>query len=257
MNKKISVCIICKNEETKIKKCLESVLWADEIIIVDAGSSDKTLDIVKNYTSNIHIRDDWQGFGLQRRRAEELATNDWLFTLDSDEVVSEELAQEIRNAVNHATTNQVFSVNRLTHFCGQFIYHSGWYPDRIARIYNKNHYRYNDKMVHESLNCIDMTNGEKAKIHALKSSLIHYTFSNLSDYLAKRNRYAEAWAEQRFKRGKKGSLLKGFLAACFAFFRHYILRRGFLDGKVGVLIAMIQFQYTFNKYAILAYKNIK
>ena len=149
--KKLSVCIICKNEESTIENCLESVKWADEIVIVDSGSTDKTLEIAKKYTDKIFIRDDWEGFGEQRRRAEKLATNDWLFAIDCDEVVTPELQQEILKTLGSIEDKQVISVNRLTKFCGKYIYHSGWHPDRIVRIYNKNITGYNTSLVHEAV----------------------------------------------------------------------------------------------------------
>lgn len=250
MNNKISVCIICKNEEDKIEACLKSVIWADEIVVVDSGSTDATLDIVKRYTDKVFVYSDWPGFGKQKRRAEEHASNDWLFSIDSDEVVPAELAIELQNAVNTASLDDVFTVNRLTHFCGQFIYHSGWYPDRIVRLYNKTRFRFNENMVHESISCATATKTD------LKHNLLHYTFSDLSVYLQKRMRYANESAEEKFKKGKKGSLIQGTFSGLFAFIRHYILRRGFLDGRIGFLIAAIQCQYTFNKYALLKYKHL-
>ena len=250
MNNKISVCIICKNEESKIEACLQSVSWADEIVVVDSGSTDRTLDIVKKYTDKVFVREDWPGFGEQKRRAEALASNDWIFSIDADEVVPETLALEIQTALKSANVEQVLSVNRLTHFCGEFVYHSGWYPDKLPRIYNRSRYRYNQKMVHESLEC------KGAPIIDLQHNLLHYTFSDLSSYLQKRTRYAEAWAQEKNNKGKKGSLLNGLVAAVFAFTRHYFLRCGFLDGRIGFLIAAIQVQYTFNKYALLKFKNI-
>lgn len=248
MSNKISVCIICKNEEKKIEACLQSVMWADEIVVVDSGSTDETLVIVNQYTNNVFVRD-WPGFGEQKRRAEALAKNDWIFSIDADEVVPETLALEIQAAVANANDEQVFSVNRLTHFCGEFIYHSGWYPDKLPRIYNRRRYRYNQKMVHESLEC------KGAVIINLQHNLLHYTFSDLSIYLQKRTRYAEAWAQEKYNQGEKGSLLQGSLSAVFAFIRHYFLRCGFLDGRIGFLISAIQCHYTFNKYALLTFKN--
>lgn len=248
-NPKLSVCIICKNEEDKIEACLSSVAWADEIILLDSGSTDKTLEIAANYTQQIHISKDWQGFGIQRRRAEDLANNDWIFALDSDEVVTEQLRDEIQAQLKNAQPNNVFIINRLTNFCGQFIYHSGWYPDPIARIYNKNNFRYNSKLVHESLDCNDAI---KVK---LKKDLLHYTFSNLNSYLIKRNNYAYQWARERYQKGKKTNTLKAISSSSFAFIRHYILRRGFLDGRTGLLISVIQAQYTFNKYMLLMHMH--
>ena len=239
---KLSICIICKNEENKIAQCLKSVSWADEIIIVDSGSTDKTLEIARRFTDKIYTEVDWQGFGVQRRRAEEYANNNWVFAIDCDEIVSEKLKIEIIDKVNNAQDDDVFCVNRLTNFCGEFIYHSGWYPDIVARIYNKEKYRYNSALVQESLEC------NKVKKTHLKGELFHYQYDDLYQYINKRNRYASLSAEEKNRKGKKGSLTKATLSAIFAFIRHYILRAGFLDGRLGFVIAIIQMQYTFNKY---------
>lgn len=245
--KKISVCIICKNEETKIADCLASVSWADEIVIVDSGSTDNTLEIAKKFTDKIFIESDWQGFGEQRRRAESYATNDWIFAIDCDEVVSELLKNEIITNIAKANNQDVFCVNRLTNFCGKFIYHSGWYPDRIARIYNKNNFRYNNALVHEALDC------KEGKKKHLKGDLLHYQYDDIYQYINKRNRYAMLGADAKRRRGKKSGLLQATSSAIFAFIRHYFLRLGILDGRLGFTIAIIQMQYTFNKYLFTYY----
>jgi (heptosyl)LPS beta-1,4-glucosyltransferase len=249
--KKISVCIICKNESVNLKRCLESVKWADEIIIIDSGSTDNTIEIAQEYTDKIFIRADWQGFGIQRQRAEMQATNDWLFVIDCDEMVPNELQQEIITHIENANDEQVFYLNRLTKFCGQYIRHSGWYPDKIARIYNKKNYKYNDKLVHESLDC------KGCKRIDLKNNLLHYQYDDLAQYIEKRNRYAQFGANEKIKKGKKSSLSKATSSALFAFIRHYFLKRGFLDGRLGFVIAVIQMQYTFNKYLFTSYRSDK
>lgn len=249
MNKKISVCIICKNEQDKISQCLESVAWADEIVIVDSGSTDATIEIAKQFTDKIFSYNDWPGFGLQRQRAEQHARNDWVLAIDCDEVISAELRLEIESSMDNANNNDVFFFNRLTNFCGQFIYHSGWYPDRVARIYNKSEYQYNDNLVHESVSC----HGSH-KVH-LKGVLHHYQYDNFPQYIQKRNGYASLSAEGMQRKGKTCGLLKASGSAMWAFFRHFILKRGFLDGKLGFVIAVVQMQYTFNKYLFLWIKK--
>ncbi|MCW9005709.1 MAG: glycosyltransferase family 2 protein [Gammaproteobacteria bacterium] len=249
MANKISVAIICKNEEKRIRQCLESVKWADEIVLVDSGSTDRTLEIAKEFTDKIFVNTDWQGFGPQKKRAVDYAKNDWVLALDSDEVVSEELRNEIISAVNRVDEKTVFRLNRLTYFCGKFIKHSGWHPDRIVRLFNKKHYQYNDAFVHEAVEC------KGAKIVDLKSKLLHYQMDSLEDYIDKRNRYAKQWAEAQFVKGRKTNLLEIFVRCFFAFFRHYIIRLGLLDGYHGLMIAVIQMQYTFNKYNFLKFKK--
>lgn len=249
MKNKLSVIIICKNEENRIRRCLESVRWVDEIVVVDSGSNDKTLEIVAEYTDKIFINTDWQGFGPQKKLAESKAENDWVLAIDSDEVVSEKLRDEIVSVIKKADDNNVYRLNRLTNFCNKFIRHSGWYPDRIVRLYNKKYYHYNDAFVHEAVSC------KGARVIDLKGDLLHYQLDSLEDYIDKRNRYAKAWAESQFSKGRKTNVVEILVRCFFAFFRHYILRLGLLDGYHGLLIATIQMQYTFNKYSFLKFKN--
>lgn len=250
MKNKISVVIICKNEERIIRKCLDSVTWADEIVIVDSGSTDRTIEIVSEYTDKIFINSDWQGFGYQKKLAVNKASYDWVLSLDSDEVVSEELKAALLTHLDSLDNEKVYRINRLTHFCGKFIYHSGWYPSRIVRLFNRKHYDFNDKLVHETVSC---KSAEKVNI---EGKLYHYTFDSLEEYIDKRNRYAKAWAKGKYEQGKKVSVLSIISHSLFAFIRHYIIQFGFLDGYHGYLIAKIQMQYTFNKYNFLKFKNL-
>ncbi|MFK5891950.1 MAG: glycosyltransferase family 2 protein [Pseudomonadota bacterium] len=250
MKSKLSVAIICKNEESKIRRCLESVAWVDEIVVVDSGSTDKTLEIVAEYTDKIHITKEWPGFGLQKKFAVEKTNNDWVLALDSDEVVSDELKKEIINCLAVADEKSVYRVNRLTHFCGKYIYHSGWHPDKIVRLFNKKYYTYNDKFVHETVDC------KGAKKNDLKGKLFHYTFESLEEYMDKRNGYAKAWADSHFFKDHKVSVFGIISHTLFSFVRHYVIRLGFLDGYHGFLISVIQMEYTFNKYNFLRFKNI-
>lgn len=248
MNNKISVTIICKNEESRIRKCLDSVTWVDEIVVVDSGSTDKTLDIVREYTDKIIINKDWPGFGLQKKLAVDKASNDWILSLDSDEVVSDELRDEIQGIVNKLNDKTVYRLNRLTSFCHKFIRHSGWHPDRIVRLFNKKHYNFNDSLVHEAVDC------KGAKRVDLKGKLFHFTFESLEDYMDKRNSYARIWAENQYARGKKVGVLSILSHSLFSFVRHYFIRLGILDGYHGFLISVIQMEYTFNKYNFLKFK---
>lgn len=249
MNKKISAIIICKNEARIIKQCLESVKWADEIVLLDSGSTDNTLEIAAEFTDKIFTNTDWPGFGPQKRLAESYASNDWILAIDSDEIISDELRDEIIEMLESADDKEVFRFNRLTHFCGKFIRHSGWYPDKIVRLYNKKHYHYNDAYVHESVDCND------AKKTDLKGAFFHYTNDTLESYINKRNGYALAWAENQHKKGKRTNIFSIIAHSAFAFIRHYIIRLGFLDGYHGFLISVIQMQYTFNKYNFLKFMS--
>lgn len=250
MKLKLSVTIICKNEESRIRRCLEAIAWVDEIIVVDSGSTDKTLDIVSEYTDKIYINSDWLGFGLQKRLAVEKANNDWILALDADEVVSDQLRDELIQLMCNIDEAIVYRVNRLTYFCDKYIYHSGWHPDKIVRLFNKKHYTYNDKYVHETVEC------KGAKKIDLKGKLFHYTFESLEEYINKRNTYAKAWADSQYAKGRKTNVFEIVLRSLFAFVRHYIIRLGILDGYHGLLISVIQMEYTFNKYNFLKFKNI-
>ncbi len=248
----ISVIIICKNEGKRIRRCLESIRWADEIVIMDSGSSDNTLEICREFTDRIFINRDWPGFGPQRRMAEEHASYDWLLAIDADEIMSPGLQDEIialrKRLINPDT---VYRLSRLTFFCGRFIRHSGWHPDRIVRLYNRQSYRYNKAHVHEAVLC------KGARVRDLQSLLLHFTSESLADYIDKRNGYARAWAKAKHAEGKRSTITQATSRAAFAFIRHYILRLGILDGYQGFLIAAIQMQYTFNKYNFLLAKNFE
>ena len=246
---KITVAIICKNDEKRIRRCLESVAWVDEIVVVDSGSTDGTLGIVGEYTDKIYTNADWRGFGPQKRLAESYANNDWVLALDSDEVVSDALRDEIISVMAKADDKTVYRLNRLTYFCGKFIKHSGWHPDRIVRLYNKRYYHYNDAFVHETVDC------KGAHKQDLKAKLLHYQMDSLEDYIDKRNRYARQWAEHQYAKGRTAGNLEILVRSLFAFFRHYVIRLGVLDGYHGFLISIIQMQYTFNKYNFLKFKN--
>lgn len=247
MRHNLSVIIICKNEASRIRSCLESVKWADEIVVVDSGSSDNTLEIVQEYTDRISINADWPGFGPQKKLAEDLASFDWVLSIDSDEVISEELRDEIQSVLINANDTTVYRLNRLTHFCGKFIHHSGWYPDRITRLYNKKNYHFNSAAVHESVEC------RGAKKIDLKGNLLHYTFQTLDVYIDKRNSYAKVWAKSQFEKKRSVSIAELLTRTLFSFVRHYLLKKGFLDGYQGLLISVIQMQYTFNKYNYLLF----
>ncbi len=251
MKQKVSAILICQDEENRIRKCLDSITWADEIVVVDSGSTDKTLEIAAEYTSRIIINSDWQGFGAQKKLAEDNATYDWIFSIDCDEVVNEELKSEILEVLDVADEKNVYQINRLTNFCGQFIKHSGWHPNWIVRLYNKKYYHFNNALVHEK---VDSKNAKKVN---LKSGyLLHYTFTTLEDYIEKRNGYAKTWAESKYINKRKNvSVTTVLVHAYFAFIKHYFFNLGFLDGYPGFLISMIQFQYTFNKYNYLMLKQ--
>ena len=242
----LSVVLIVMNEEEALRECLATVSWADEIVIVDSGSRDRTREIAADYTDKVYIEDDWQGFGVQRQRAQQYVTGDWILMLDADERVSEALAQEIRQAVAQDDRQAVYFVPRLSWVFGRFIRHSGWYPDYVARLYPCGQAGYNDNRVHEKL-----VYPEGMKEKKLTGDLLHYTYRDLEHYLVKSAHYAAAWAQQRRERGKRSSLLQGMLHGIGCFIKMYLVRAGFLDGKQGFLLAVLSAHSTFAKYADL------
>lgn len=246
---KLSAVLITKNAGPEFGNCLQSLAFADEIVILDSGSTDDTRTVANNFGARVFQSDDWPGFGPQRQRAQRHAQGEWLFWIDADEVVSPELASSIQRAISRAQAKQVFAVKRLSWFFGRFIRHSGWYPDKVIRLYRRAEYNYDGAPVHEKVHC------PGASVETLDGDLLHYTATNFADYMAKSVRYAEDWAEGRFRRGKKASLLSACAHSAGAFIRKYFLQRGFLDGRHGFLLAMITAYYVFNKYAALWIKT--
>lgn len=246
---KLSAMLITKNAGPEFAKCLESLTFADEIVVLDSGSTDETVTIAEQFGARIFTTEDWPGFGPQRQRAQSYARGEWLFWVDTDEVVTDELATSIQQAIGQATENQVFQVIRLSWFFGRFIRHSGWYPDKVVRLYRRKEYGYNDALVHEKVHC------PGAAVDTLKGDLLHYTATDFASYMTKSVRYASDWAEERAQRGRKASLLSACGHSAGAFVRKYMLQRGFLDGRHGFLLAVTTAIYAFNKYAALWIKT--
>lgn len=246
---KISAVLITLNAGSDFSRCLASLTFADEVVVLDSGSTDNTLEIAEQFGARVFGSADWPGFGLQRQRAQILATGDWLFWIDADEVVSPELALSIKQAVATASAQDVFQVKRLSWFFGRFIRHSGWYPDTVVRLYRRDKYQYDDALVHEKVVC------PGAKIKTLEGDLLHYTATDFRDYMTKSIRYADDWAEERLRRGKKASLATAFIHSAAAFLRKYVIQRRFLDGRHGFLLAVTTSFYVFNKYTALWIKS--
>jgi (heptosyl)LPS beta-1,4-glucosyltransferase len=243
--KSLSVVIIAKNEAGLLPDCLRSVAWADEIVMLDSGSQDDSVAVAESLGAKVCTHVDWQGFGKQRQLAQSYASHDYILMIDADERVTPELRQSIEQTLTAPDDNQVYSCARRNLFLGRFMRHSGWYPDRVNRLYANQRYRYNDNLVHESLN----TNG--AKVVPLNGDLLHLTCRDFFAFQRKQLRYAEEWANQRHQAGKRCGYLSILTHTLGAFCKTWLLRAGFLDGKQGLLLAVVNAQYTFNKYAAL------
>ncbi|NDP40108.1 MAG: glycosyltransferase family 2 protein [Rhodoferax sp.] len=245
MKSTLSVIIIVKNEEHDIRSCLESVTWADEIIVLDSGSVDNTLSIAKEYTDNIYTSTDWQGFGVQKNRALIYATCDWVLSLDADERVSDALHQEIEDAIQ-SESPFIYKLPRLSSYCGKVIRHSGWWPDCVTRLFKRGEASFSNDLVHERL----VFQGEPAKLTA---PLLHVTYKDLDEVISKINQYSTLGARNSYQKGKRGGLTSAIAHGFWAFVRTYIFRVGFLDGAEGLMLAISNAEATYYRYLKLFY----
>ncbi len=235
----VSVIIITFNEEKRIKPCLESIKWADEIIIIDSGSTDKTVEICKQYTPNVH-QFDWPGFGIQKNRALSYATSDWILSIDADEQVPLSLQKEIKEKTISSNAN-IYEIPRLSSFCGKFLHHGGWWPDYVARLFRKGAAQFSEDIVHERL--IYSENSSRLTHH-----LEHHSITDLESMLNKLNHYSTAGSEKMASQNREGGLWKALTHGFWIFFRTYILRLGFLDGKEGFIMAISAGENTYYRY---------
>ena len=243
----LSVAMIVKNEAHHLAQCLDTVTaWVDEIVILDSGSTDATQQIAEQYGAKFYQNTDWPGFGKQRQLAQQYVTSDYVLWLDADERVTPELRQSIQSAITQDAPNTAYKIPRLSEIFGHKIRHSGWYPDYVIRLYRKDFAHYGDQLVHEKVEL-----PANANIQKLQGDLLHYTYQNIHHYLVKSAGYAKAWADQREKAGKKATLWQGISHAVGCFVKMYVIRLGFLDGKAGLLLAILSAHSTFVKYADL------
>ena len=240
MKTNLSVAIITKNEEANIRTCLESIKWVDEIIVLDSGSTDATVAICREYTDKVH-ETDWIGFGPQKNRALNMAQGDWVLALDADEWVTPALKEEILRVVKDPGIYVAFEIPRLSSYCGQYIHHSGWRPDYVTRLGRRGKVRFNDRLVHERM-IVDGRTGR------LSNSIMHTSYKDLEQVLTKLNRYSAYGSELMFSKGKKSSLFKALSHGLWSFFYTYIARGGFLDGRMGFILAVYNAECTYYKY---------
>ncbi len=241
----LTVVVITRNEARVIARCLESVAWADHIVVLDSASTDGTPDIARKLRAQVTTSPDWPGFGPQKNRALEMATGDWVLSLDADEWVTPELRKEIEVAMREPGNNAAFRLPRLSSYCGRFMRHSGWWPDYVTRLFRRRAARFSPDLVHERL-IVDGTTG------TLQASLMHEAIVDLEDALHKMNAYSTAGAVMQSERGKTGSLTSAVLHGAWTFVRTYLLRRGFLDGREGFMLAVSNAEGAYYRYLKLA-----
>ena len=244
----ISVIIITKNEEEDIRRCLETVKWADEIIVLDANSSDQTRSICLEYTDNV-FNTDWPGFGRQKNRALDKATQEWILSIDADEVLSDALIVEIQNVLKFNPQGlMAYRIRRVSNYCGKFIRYGAWRNDKPLRLFKNNIARFDDRVIHESLQLLANT-----KVGLLKNSMRHYSYRNLSEVLQKLNHYSTDSARLRFDKGQRANMPIVLLKTTWNFLKGYILELGFMDGREGFLLAVSNAMGVFYRYTKLIY----
>ncbi len=227
----LSVVILTFNSEKHLEEVLASAAFADEVLILDSGSTDRTLQIARKAKCRIE-RQEWLGFGRQKQRAVDLARNDWVYVLDSDEVITPELRKEILNTLEKPI-HFAYTVPRLNHFFGKAIRHGGLYPDATVRLFDRRKARFTDDAVHEKV----VTDQSIGTLH---HPMIHYAYDTVEEFIAKQNRYSTL--------GARPDRFKSIVNPWWTFWRMYVIKQGFRDGWHGYLIARLYAQYTFWKY---------
>jgi glycosyltransferase involved in cell wall biosynthesis len=245
LKNKISVYVLTYNEQDKITECLESVKWADEIVVVDSYSTDDTINIAKRYNAKI-VQVKFEGFGKLRNVALENCSNDWILSVDADERVTPELKEEILGLVASGPNADAYFVPRKSHFLGYWIRHCGWYPDyRQPQFFKKGKLIYKDQLVHEGFEAA-------GPVGYLKEHVLQFPFKTLDQFLKKMDRYSTLRAREILSEGRRFKPWNLLLNPVAMFFRMYILKLGFLDGFIGLMLSVLYgFYYTLIKYVKL------
>jgi len=247
---KISLCLITLNEEQNLPRCLKSCAdLADEIVVLDSGSSDGTEKIARQFGARWQHQD-WLGFVGQKNKALSLARHPWVFSLDADEELSSELRDEIKllKEIEPADDRSGFSVPRCVLYEGRWIRHGDWYPDRLVRLFRRERAKFTGGKVHERLEA-------DGRIVPLRGELYHHSFRDAADHWARCREYARLWAETQHEAGQSASVIAPCTHALYRWFRGYVLRRGFLDGKQGWRIAAFSAREVLLKYQLLRQMN--
>lgn len=244
---KISATIITFNEERNVARVIESLRCCDEVVVVDSGSNDRTVEIATKLGARV-IETNWRGYAGQKNFAAEEAENEWILSLDADESLSEALEADIWQLKKNGPRFEAYSMPRLAQYLGRWILHSGWYPDRKVRLYDRRRARWVGDFVHESVQ-VDGSVGH------LNSNVLHFTCDSLSEHLRTMDRYTTLAAEEIVARGGQVGWSDLLLDPAWTFTRSYLIKRGFLDGAEGLAIAWMAALYSFLKYAKARYMN--
>lgn len=247
MTHRLSAILITKNEMADLPDCLASLAFCDEIVVVDSGSTDGTVEIARAAGAVVRVTEDWPGFGPQKQRALDLATGDFVLSIDADERIPRELAETIRAAVDEGLFDG-WRINRRSSFLGRFLMHGGWYPDRILRLARRSAARFTADRVHERLEV-------EGRIGDLAYDMIHHSYRSIDEVLDKGRRYAVASAAERRARGRRGGLFQAIVRAKWAFLRHYVVKAGFRDGAHGFVAALAKAQETFWRWLSVGWEK--
>ena len=240
----VSIAIICLNEENNIRRCLESSSWADEIVVVDSMSDDRTVEIAGQYTDAVFQRT-WTGYEDQKNFALSKSTRDWILSIDADEEISESLRNEILTEIAGPDAKDGYRIPRRSFYQGRWINHSGFYPDRQLRLFRRGQGRWTGGRVHERVE-IEGTVGD------LKSDLLHYPYKGgISGQLRTVDNFSSLIAEEMYEKGKRCHLLLLLLRPLFKFFEVYFYKMGFLDGPAGFIIGITSAYAVFVRYVKL------
>jgi len=240
----VTATVITKNESDAIADALKSLSWADEIIVVDAESTDDTVAIARQFTDRVYVRP-WNGYVDQKNHAAGLATHNWIFSLDADERVSKELSTEIRALLQTEPSVRGYRMPRVSFYLGRWMRTTDMYPDYQLRLYDRRHAKWEGMHVHESVTV------DTGLVGYLKSELQHYPYKDLSEHLIRMDRYTTLAARQMFEKGKRATRLELLVHPPVAFARNYILKGGFRDGKAGLIISLVNSYYVMLKFAKL------
>ena len=241
---RLSAIVIARDNERTIARCVESLRFADEIVVVDSGSVDATPEICRSLGARVHVTDDWPGHGPQKNRALDLATGEWVLSIDSDEWVPPALRMEIEAALRSPGEHKGYAMPRRSSFCGREMKHSGWWPDYVVRLFRRDAARFTDEHTHERL----IVEGRTGK---LREPLMHEAIVDLDQMLRKMNAYSTASAHMRLAKGERSGIVGAVAHGLWAFFRTYVLRLGFLDGREGFLLAVANAEGSYYRYVKL------
>ncbi len=231
MHQQLSAVIICRNAEARLAKCLKSLDWVDEIVAVDSYSTDKTLEICRKYTHKVY-QHPFESYASQKSWAVDKASNRWVLAVDADEWITEELANEIRQALQGDPQHTAYRIRRINYFLGMPVRHCGWQHDWVVRLFDRHKARFIMTHVHEGLE-VDGSTGK------LKSTIGHYPYLDLDEYFAKLNQYSKLGALDSMEKGKRAGALTFLTRSVGRFLKTYVLNLGFLDGKMGLAVCLL------------------